>query len=64
LDEEELKILKSVWDGYKKFSGSQLSEITHRHGSPWSTTWEKNKFGIIPLDEIKSYYTKIVTPNH
>ncbi len=32
----DLGVLQSVWDGYKGFSAVQLSNMTHREGSPWA----------------------------
>jgi uncharacterized phage-associated protein len=62
LDSEVARILKGVWSAYNKFSGSQLSEITHRPGTPWSKTWATSKFGVIPNEEIKNYYSKLIAP--
>lgn len=61
IDPDEERIIASVWNGYKRYSGSQLSEITHRDGTPWSKTWATSKFGVIPLQEIKEYYAKLST---
>ncbi len=53
------EVLNAVWTAYKKLSGSQLSEITHRPGTPWSKTWANSKFGVIPIDDIKAYYSNL-----
>ena len=63
LDETQTVVLKGVLEVYKKFSGAQLSDITHRPGSPWSKTWETDKFGVIPIDDIRDYYKKLVAKN-
>lgn len=57
---KEYNILEAVWKAYGKYSGFQLSEMTHRPGSPWSRTWEKSKFGIIPIEDIQAYYRELV----
>src|ERR1700722_18264970 len=31
----EYEVLVGVWNAYKKYSGAQLSALTHREGSPW-----------------------------
>lgn len=53
---KEHEILKAVWDGYKVYTPFQLSELTHLPGSPWSKTWETDKFGIIPLNLVAEYF--------
>jgi uncharacterized phage-associated protein len=63
LDDDQEKIIASVWNGYKRYSGSQLSEITHRKGTPWSKTWATSQFGVIPLQDIKDYYAGL-TEDH
>jgi len=60
-ESEEHGIVSGVWDAYGKYTGGQLSEITHRTGSPWARTWERKPFSIIPVDEIKSYYKGLVS---
>lgn len=53
--------LNSVWSAYSKYSGGQLSTLTHKQGTPWDITW--NKMGgcrmrgaIIPEDVIRDHY--------
>jgi len=60
LTSEEAGVLKAVWDAYKSYSGGQLSELTHRPGTPWSRTWAQEKFGIISNDEIQAYYRSVL----
>lgn len=59
---EEYRILNGVWKGYGHLTGLQLSEITHRAGSPWANTWATNKFGVIPPEEIQNYYRGLLAP--
>ena len=54
-------LLGKIWDGYSRFSGAQLSTITHEEGSPWFTVWHlhggKNRLGaVIPNTLIEQYY--------
>lgn len=60
LTEQMRVVINGVWRGYGKCSGAQLSELTHRPGSPWSITWESDKFGVISNDEIRRYYSERV----
>lgn len=38
-------LLDRVWDVYKRFSGVQLSNLTHTDKSPWCQTREENPAG-------------------
>lgn len=60
-DSEEHKILEAVWKAYRKYTAMQLSEITHRPGTPWSKTWETAKFGVISTELMKSYFESLAT---
>ena len=57
---QEYNILRSVWTAYRKYSGSELSAMTHRPGTPWSKTWAKSKFGVIPSEDIQAYFRDLV----
>ena len=52
----EMEIISEVWNDYKEASGLELSNRTHRPGSPWSETWRANQFGVIPDELIARYY--------
>lgn len=39
-DAQTRKLLDRVWDVYGRFSALQLSEMTHRAGTPWTVTRE------------------------
>lgn len=52
----EMEIIRGVWEGFGRFSGHQLSELTHRPGTPWHVTWDREKFAKIPQDLIARYY--------
>jgi len=56
-----IPLLDRVWQVYKPLSALALSELTHRAGSPWHTTWEQfGKLGIrganIGNDLIKAHF--------
>ena len=63
-DERIRAFLDSVWKGYKRFSGSQLSTMTHQPGTPWHKTWEeqgaKYSKGVdIPEPLIREHYLEL-----
>jgi len=43
---DERQLLERVWSTYGKFSGVQLSNMTHKPGSPWSRAWQENTEGL------------------
>lgn len=60
-DPETIKFLNRIWEVYGRYSGGQLSSITHQQGSPWFTVWNDKggKTGrgvIIPNPLIAEYY--------
>ena len=57
---DDYEITAGVWDAYGAYSGSQLSALTHKEGSPWAEQWDLKRFDPIPIDDIKSYYGKLV----
>jgi uncharacterized phage-associated protein len=48
-------LLEKIWDIYGKFTGIQLSNLTHEENSPW---WQaiENSENIIDNEIIKEYY--------
>ncbi len=55
---QEMEIIKEVWEEYGQFSGLELSDLTHRQGSPWSETWRTNQFGVISDELIAEHYRR------
>ncbi len=55
-DGAEMEIIREVWQDYGDFSGLQLSDLTHRKGTPWSETWRINQFGVISDELIGEHY--------
>lgn len=56
-----LSIIQKVWSTYKRYSGEQLSALTHQKGTPWYITWHekggKDRLGTdIADDLIQSHY--------
>jgi len=61
-DEFSKSLLRRIWKVYGKFSGEQLSQMTHEPGSPWAMT--RQKFGDvknldIPDDLIEQYFVAL-----
>jgi len=60
----EMQAIRSVWKAYKGYSAWELSNITHRPGSPWSKVWSRSKYADIPDRIIRDYYEGRVTHKH
>jgi uncharacterized phage-associated protein len=61
IDTSEEEFLNEVWTAYGKYTGLQLSTLTHQPNTPWSVVWNqlngKNRSSaIIPNDLIKKHY--------
>ena len=60
------QLLDEIWRIYGGYSGSQLSEICHRPGSPWQVIRAKHpglRNAHIPNDVIKDHYRKLYEEN-
>ena len=65
-DRQTCRLLDRIWEVYGGRTALQLSEITHRPGSPWHQTRKKagNKNNInIEDDNIKKYYENRLEEN-
>ena len=67
LFEEEMapsdgKLIGAVYDQYKKFSGLQLSQLTHQADTQWDQMWKKygERNVVIPQDLIQSHFTRLL----
>jgi uncharacterized phage-associated protein len=50
-------LLEEIWKVYGDFSATQLSNLTHEPGTPWSQTWTANETNTTISDElIKTYF--------
>lgn len=56
-DKKRKELLNKVWDVYRTFSAIQLSNISHKPGSPWDQAYKQN-MTIIPDEIIKKYFIK------
>ena len=58
-DEFPCALLNKIWEVYGEYTGLQLSDITHREGTPWEKTWKRRKGfrnAHIPNKAIIKYY--------
>lgn len=60
--------LDRVWEVYKSYSGLELSELTHKQGTPWYEIWEQNggklnRGAIIPNHLIQQHYLEKMDKN-
>ena len=54
---EVIKILEVIYNLYTGTSGTKLIELTHRHGTPWSLSYDPHHSRtVIPRELIKKYY--------
>lgn len=67
-DPKITKFLDRIWNVYGKYTGLQLSTLTHRPGTPWDIVWNqnngKNSLDVtIPNGIIEDHYkSKMVKP--
>jgi len=58
-DEFKMSFLNEIYKTFDKFTGIQLSNMTHDEDGPWYITWQKNKErSIIDNNLIKDYFFK------
>lgn len=64
LNADEEQLLDSVVQAYGALSGVQLSELTHRPGSPWFKVWNSDGHNrdnaVIPNFVIKEQYERLL----
>ena len=60
LDPQERDLIGQVYKIYGQKNGVQLSELTHRSGTPWHITWHPDSFGdAISNDLIAEHYRRL-----
>jgi uncharacterized phage-associated protein len=60
----EMQVVEGVWDAYRKYSALELSDLTHKDGTPWSKMREKlqGRQNIpIPFSLIQEHYEQIIS---
>ena len=63
LSETDSKLVASVLEAYGRFSGPQLSTMTHREGTPWKEVYDPHASfhsDTIPDRLIKEHYLKLL----
>ena len=66
IDDPDVKtVILDVWKRFESKSAGQLSDLTHKAGSPWSKIAEKHRYKVpfgtvIPPTEIKEYFREQV----
>ena len=59
-DELEDDLIGQVSDLYSKFTGIQLSQLTHAVGTPWYIVWsERGQNSIIPNEMIQDHFAQL-----
>ena len=60
-------LVQKVWDVFGEFTGTELSEMTHVSGSPWSRVrggrLDNERNIPIPNELIRDYFTSLQTPS-
>lgn len=60
-DKDAENVIGQVWDGYSKYTGLQLSAMTHKPGTPWDITWNRVGHGMpISNDLIRDHYRALI----
>ncbi len=60
-DTDTKELLDAVWGKYKKYSGPNLSDMTHREGTPWDKTFLPGVSGLaIDNNIISNHYKSLI----
>lgn len=62
--EEDIRLAENVLANYRKWHAFELSELTHRQGTPWYTVWHHKggsgrRNAIIPNDLIREHFVNL-----
>jgi len=63
LSETDRALVGAVASAYSRFTGPQLSTMTHREGTPWREVYQPNAFfnnDVIPDSLIKEHYVRLL----
>lgn len=63
-ESNEHQIVAKVWEVYKKYTGGQLSALTHLDDTPWDKTFKDRPFGVITNSIIEKYYKEVLAAQH
>jgi uncharacterized phage-associated protein len=53
------KLLEKVWRSYRRYTAAQLSDMTHKSGTPWHQTYRDGIKREIPNDLIERHYEEM-----
>jgi uncharacterized phage-associated protein len=56
---EEAALVDKIYEVYGKYSGGQLSAMTHRTGTPWDVAWQLGKNSRIDDGMISDHYNRL-----
>ena len=58
---DEKKLIDKVFRRFSKYSGLELSSLTHKEGTPWDLTWRTyGRNAVIPQDLIKKHFQEVI----
>ena len=57
LHAQQRNLIDQVFQGYGRYSGIQLSGLTHQPGTPWAIAWQHG-MNIIPNELIQDHYRR------
>lgn len=61
VDDETARFLEEVFENYGHRSGYELSQLTHKAGTPWARLYDDGVMNIeIPNDLIKAHYLELL----
>ena len=64
-DKRAMGVVNFVWTTYKKYTGLQLSDMTHADGTPWATTRAATgsvKNAKISHEALHEYFSSLIKP--
>jgi len=63
LSREQIAVIDRVYRDYGKFHAFQLSALTHKNGTPWTTVYNRGagKFEPIPDNMIRDHFVELAT---
>ena len=59
-DKQTEELVRKIWDVYGKFTGPQLSNLTHMPGTPWDENYKSAPRSEIKNESIKQHFIQLV----
>ena len=61
IDGPDQDLIEAVFEKYGGLSGTQLSFLTHKKGTPWEKAYEPDVYGVeLDDDEIQAHYEELL----